>query len=379
MEGLIMTHLRIEQNESAVEYVSSAVIKKLYDLATSGDLDVTSNLQGTLHAPATYNEYITALTTAYPNLHITATKYYVKFNDPAFQKACAELYGDGIGMTMADFQAVTDEGVFHAFNGNTEITDMTEFKYFTNASISGEVWHTDYLLRDLTNLRKIDFPDHITNIPSVARSNNNLGYKGALMGCTSLTSVHYPNNATDISFYGACTPPILDLRNTKLTGIGFDGVTTMIEIYLPSTMTNIGSRAFFGCSNLKKIVIQEGQQSLIVSSGTHSGMIFGTSDCIVDFPSNTTQLVWAMFRYFASGHPPIFILRATTPPICIDDDNNQVTSTDSMQNSSQIDLYVPDASISAYQSNTLYSGFKHIYGLSQLPASYSQVPASDNT
>jgi len=35
-----------------------------------------------------------------------------------------------------------------------------------------------------------------------------------------------------------------------------------------------------------------------------------------------------------------------------------------MNNSDQIDLYVPDASISAYQSNTLYSSFKHIYGLS---------------
>jgi hypothetical protein len=34
-----MTHLKIEQNNSAIEQVSSAVITKLYELATSGDLD----------------------------------------------------------------------------------------------------------------------------------------------------------------------------------------------------------------------------------------------------------------------------------------------------------------------------------------------------
>lgn len=70
-----MTHLRIEQNESAIEYVSSVVIKKLYNLVTNDDLDVTSNLSGTLHVTSTYQEYKQAIETAFPHLHINADNY----------------------------------------------------------------------------------------------------------------------------------------------------------------------------------------------------------------------------------------------------------------------------------------------------------------
>jgi len=133
---------------------------------------------------------------------------------------------------------------------------MTEFKYFTNVSISNDLWHTDYLLFGLTNLEKVDLPDHITNIPSVVRGNNNLGFKGILSECPNLVNVHYPNNVTNISF--GETPSILDLRNTKIWGFSDSGNSKVTEIYLPSTMTNLGSRAFFDCNNLKKVVVSEG-------------------------------------------------------------------------------------------------------------------------
>lgn len=74
MESLIMTHLRIEQN-NIQENVSSAVIDKLYDIASSGNLDASSNLAGLLYVPRTYASKATYLTTMFPNLTINAGEF----------------------------------------------------------------------------------------------------------------------------------------------------------------------------------------------------------------------------------------------------------------------------------------------------------------
>lgn len=148
-----MTHLRIEQNESAVEYVSSAVIEKLYDLATSGDLDNTSNLQGTLHAPITYLEYEQAIETAFPNLHISADNYYIWFQDSEILKGLlAKGIGDGIGIKASDAASVTSNNEYNfGFAGNTQITSFNELQYFTN--INGVVG-----FNGCTNLSSVTLP-----------------------------------------------------------------------------------------------------------------------------------------------------------------------------------------------------------------------------
>ena len=49
-----MTHLKIQQNNSATEEVSSAVISKLYEIVQSSTLDSTSDLVGRLHTTSTF-------------------------------------------------------------------------------------------------------------------------------------------------------------------------------------------------------------------------------------------------------------------------------------------------------------------------------------
>ena len=93
-----MTHLRIEQN-NIQENVSSAVIEKLYELASSGDLDNSSNLAGTLYTPNTYTKYVEYLTNMFQDLTITATNYYVWFEDSAVRDILANGIGDGTGVT----------------------------------------------------------------------------------------------------------------------------------------------------------------------------------------------------------------------------------------------------------------------------------------
>ena len=76
-----MTHLYIEQN-GITEEVSSSVISKLYELATSGTLDGTSNLKGRLHTTLGYRYKIDYLYIAYLDLYIDATEYAINFEDP---------------------------------------------------------------------------------------------------------------------------------------------------------------------------------------------------------------------------------------------------------------------------------------------------------
>lgn len=57
-----MMHLKLEQSISNREIVSDKIIKKLYELVSSGTLDNTSHLQGWLYVPVTYRLYQETIT-----------------------------------------------------------------------------------------------------------------------------------------------------------------------------------------------------------------------------------------------------------------------------------------------------------------------------
>lgn len=367
-----MTHLRIEQNTTGIEEVSINTLKKLYEIASSGTLDVSSNIKGRLNAAAAYPEWISYLTSHYPELYITATKTYVAFNDPAFEKACATLYGDGIGMTMQDFQAVTDNSPLYAFNGNTEITDMTELKYFTNIpgdpnnnDQSGTTEKNHFWLYNITNLTTVVLPDQIQYAARHRGLEDGVNdFKGIFYQCPNLQQVHYPDNL--IRLTAGSNPPIVDIRNTKLTR-NFSGSAERIEeAYLPSTVTGLGTRSFFDSHVLRKLVVEQGQSPLVIEDDMGYDSIFYNAPAgwILDLPSNTTQIHTSMFDHCKNG---TFILRATTPPTGIKEGGS--ASTDRLAYASVIDLYVPDDSISLYQSNSIYSDCKSIKGISELPTS----------
>lgn len=200
-----MTHLRIEQNEGAVEYVSSAVIKKLYDLATSGDLDVTSNLQGTLHVTTTYQEYEQALETAYPHLHISADNYYVLFQDlEVLRVLLTNSIGDGVGVTLTQ---AASANIGSIFKNNTTITSFDELRFFTSTTGFGQ---------------------------------------SAFEGCSSLTSIKFPSTLISIgaNSFRNCSSltGVLDLSDTSVTTIwqGAFQNTGFTGIICPTTLTKYG-------------------------------------------------------------------------------------------------------------------------------------------
>lgn len=309
-----------------------------------------------------------------------AGKNYIQFNDPAFESACAQLYGDGIGMTMEDFQAVTDNSPMYAFNGNSQITDMTELQYFTNIpgwnKASDMATETTYWIFDMQNLTTIHLPDQIQYIGRARQQNpytSSYQYKGIFYKCPSLQNVHLPNSLLWMYPDDSSVWPIGDLRNTSLYTVDLGVVSgSFVEIYFPPVQY-LQCRCFFNMTLLKKVVIEEGTTPFQVrDSSGYDAMFYNCQGVTIDFPSNTTQLHVSMFQSIKNSADNMFILRAVNPPTEIDTSGNATTNP--MVYSSYVDLYVPDESVSLYQQNSIYANFKSIKGISQLPSDYSPIP-----
>ena len=214
-----MTHLRIEQNEnaynlSAREQVSSALIKKLYDIVTDPNnvFDEFSHLKGFLHVNegGTYQEYIDALTDDTNNLtkdmDITAAKIYLQCDPELIRLFALDGIGDGIGVSQNDLLYITN------ISGN---------KYKNNTSIV-----------DASILKKCIM---LTNLD-----------QSAFYGCTSLQQVSLPNSLTSLSDPGS--------TDSAYHGV-FRDCTSLVQVELGTGISAIGNRCFMGCSALQTITI----------------------------------------------------------------------------------------------------------------------------
>lgn len=239
-----MTHLKIEQNTTGIEEVSNTVIKKLYDLVYSGTLDNTSNLQGRLHTASTYQSYVDYLTGQYPNLYITANKYYHNFVDPEVERIIATTFGDGIGISRQEIAAITGilgnayNSTESMFAGNTVVTNLNDLQYFTGVT---EI--TDKFAKGATNLTSVIMPPNIT---SLSYGTTTVANFGAFRDCTSLSSV------------------TLNEGLQRIMNRCFENCTSLTTIDIPSTCTQIGrndnngNNIFYGCTSLTTVTGCEG-------------------------------------------------------------------------------------------------------------------------
>ena len=105
-----MEHIKIIQNNTLAdtEEVSKEIIQKLYELATSGNLDASSDLKGRLHVTAGYRTPIEYLNQLYSDLTISADTYIIPFED---SNMVTYLNSIGVGsngvVTEADAAAAT--------------------------------------------------------------------------------------------------------------------------------------------------------------------------------------------------------------------------------------------------------------------------------
>ena len=196
-----MTHLKVEQNTGTIEQVDKSVIAELYELLAYNVLDSSSNLQGRIHTSATYQEYIDYIRAKYPDLYITSDNIYIKFADEAVENVLKNSIGDGIGVTIAQAQATTNAQISDLFNGNTNITQFDEFRFFTSVTNMP-------VFNGCTNLQHIQIPASLREI-----------YANQLNNCTSLTSIGDTSNVQRFNPNQSYFFRALKLDQTKLQSL----------------------------------------------------------------------------------------------------------------------------------------------------------------
>lgn len=254
-----MTHLKIEQNTTGTEEVNMSIISRLYELASSGDLDNTSDLQGRLHSSTARDIHISYLTTHYPQLYITADTQYVTFADPEVDRVLTQTWGDGTGVTLATLQTKTSIPP-DMFKGNTAIETFDELGQFGNITILG-----NEAFKNATNLRSINL-QNIVSVGSEQFSGTNLQgviYMPNLQG-NLLDSAFAGTKITEISNLGSCTTMGASFSNcTQLTSVtlpqtctqfyrnSFSSCTQLQHINLPESIIRLGNNTFYNCQNLQ--------------------------------------------------------------------------------------------------------------------------------
>lgn len=158
-----------------------------------------------------------------------------------------------------------------------------------------------------TTLTSITIPNSVTSIAAEAFGS-----------CSGLTSITIPNSVTTIGSgaFGNCTNlTSVTLPNNITSLVGFSGCSSLSSIAIPSSVTSIGTYALSNCTGLTSLTIPSGVTNIGWSA--------------IDHCTNLTSVT----------------CEATTPPTLGTDNFNASNDT----------LYVPAASVSAYQADSSWS------------------------
>lgn len=194
-----MTHLKIIQgnNQSDTEEVDMDIINKLYELASSGDLDAASELKGCLHLQVGERAKMEYLTNMFPNkLFITASNYIIPFED---KNMVTYLNSIGVGSNGVITEADAAAATIVANSANTTVTKFNELKYFTQITQSKGGWtgtnEGAIQFYNWTALEEVD----ISNFTSIGHRNGN-AWKDTFRGCSALKKVIASNKLLNIGF-----------------------------------------------------------------------------------------------------------------------------------------------------------------------------------
>ena len=349
--------------------------------------------------------------------------HYIPFADTNVEAVLlANGIGDGLGITYKDAAMVTSISTW--FKDNGVITSFDELKYFTNITTLGASTFKNCLNLEKVNLDNIvkligydgagafynsgikdvslpklsviensyccEFQNSLVErilslgkITTIPNGNQNFGF---CINCTLLTYVNLPDTLTSIgnyAFYGCTSLPEITLP-TGVTSIGisaFKRCTSLSSIVLPEGLTAIGQDAFIRCSALSLVVDLPNLTTLgkdafalaDVMRVENLGKISSIEDAIsgnfgmfrsnvnltyVNLPDTLTRI--GNNAFYGCSSLQYIRIEATTPPTL--PNTYSIPSTIGA-------IYVPDASVSAYQAATNWSNFaSKIKGISEMPS-----------
>ena len=233
-----------------------------------------------------------------------------------------------------------------------------------------------WAFHNCSGLTSIDIPESVTSIGS-----------SAFNGCSSLTSINIPDGLTSIgysAFYGCTSLTSIDIPEsvTSIDDHAFYGCSSLTSIDIPEDVTSIGSGAFYGCSSLTTITVAErntvydsrGGCNALIETASNT-LIIGCATTII--PESVTSIGSSAF-YGCTSLTSIDIPKSVTSigtwAFC---DCSSLTSivckavATAIGSSytfygvdKSIPVYVPAASVSAYQNADYWSEFTNILPIS---------------
>ena len=199
--------------------------------------------------------------------------------------------------------------------------------------------------------------DHCSALTAIHVAEGNTAYSsedGVLFNKDKTTLVCYPIGKTETTYTVPATV-------TTFTTSAFENCTALAQINLPNSLTDMASRTFYGCTSLKEVTLPDGVTQL---------MGFNFTDCSalekVTLPEGITYIGNGAFKN-CSALTEMTVL-ATTPP---------TLGTDVFLNVNRdIPVYVPAASLAAYQTAAVWSEFTDLQSISTTGLPTAVMPES---
>ena len=306
-----------------------------------------------------------------------------------------------IGLTSVNIPNSVTEISYRAFWNCTGLTsvNIADIAAWCGIEFQGEsnpLYYAHHLYLNGTEVTDLEIPNSVTHISFETFSGcsslssitipNSVTFIGgqAFSGCSGLASITIPNSVISISSssFSGCSGltsitvesgnPNYDSRNdcnaiietatntlvagcmntiilNSVTAIGnyaFSGHTSLTSITIPNSVTSIGESAFSGCSGLTSITIPNSVTS--IGWGAFYSCTGLTS---ITIPNSVTSIGNWAFPH-CTGLTSVTCL-ATIPPVTY-------LNTFPSEITDQTTLYVPRASLTAYQTADYWENFSRI-------------------
>ena len=257
-----------------------------------------------------------------------------------------------------------------------------------------------YFASSLTKLTSITFPNTLNEIGNLAfiyctglssvTIPSSINFIGAepFAACTGLTSMSVASDNPDYDSRNNCNGIIETATNNLIAGCintvipntvtkmdgAFAGYETLTNIDIPNSITYIGWQAFFGCTNLTSVNIP----SSVISIGNEAFALSGLTS--IEIPNSVTYIDMGAFQectnltnvtigkgvntislnvFYDCTSLRTMTCLAPTPP-----STNYYTFYNIYGN---VTLYVPDESLTAYQTANNWKNFYSILPISEQP------------